>query len=105
MDRVARKFRVIEPLRANGNTDITVEEMETTVADFYQKMLAEQDVPPELPLDTDLADIFKISRRRKKGVRPAADLLRENHKAIVDKVNYWTGVSRPLIKKLLENIQ
>ena len=105
MDRVARKFRAIEPLRANGHTDITVEEMETTVADFYQKMLAEQDAPPELPLDTDLADIFKISRRRKKGVRPAADLLRENHKAIVDKVNYWTGVSRPLIKKLLENIQ
>ena len=105
MDRVARKFRAIEPLRADGHTDITVEEMETTVADFYQKMLAEQDAPPELPLDTDLADIFKISRRRKKGVRPAADLLRENHKAIVDKVNYWTGVSRPLIKKLLENIQ
>ena len=105
LDRVARKFRAIEPLRANGHTDITVEEMETTVADFYHKMLAEQDAPPELPLDTDLADIFKVSRRRKKGVRPAAELLRENHKAIVDQVNYWTGVSRPLIKKLLGNIE
>jgi hypothetical protein len=47
-------------------------------------------------------DIFKVSKRRRKGIRPAADLLRENRKAIIDKVAYWTGVSRPTVKDLVE---
>ena len=47
--------------------------------------------------------IFK-ARRRKKGVRPAADLLRENRETIIDKVTYWTGVQRPLVKALVEAI-
>jgi hypothetical protein len=38
-------------------------------------------------------------------VRPAVDLLRENRKILVDKVNYWTGVQRPLVKKLVEAIE
>jgi hypothetical protein len=104
VDKMAKKFRDVEPLRPQGATDVTVEEMETTVADFYSKALEEQQARMELPLDTDLADIFKVSRRRRKGVRPAADLLRENRKAIVDKVAYWTGVQRPVVKKLVESI-
>ena len=43
--------------------------------------------------------MFKSSKRRRKNVRPAADLIRENRKVLVDKVNYWTGVQRPLVKK------
>jgi Putative zinc-binding metallo-peptidase len=104
VDRMARKFRDAEPLRSRGATDLTVEEMETTVAEFYNKTLEQQLATVELPLDTDLADIFKVSRRRRKGVRPAADLVRENRKAIVDKVAYWTGVQRPIVKKLVESI-
>jgi Putative zinc-binding metallo-peptidase len=104
VDRMARRFRDTEPLRPQGATDVTVEEMETTVADFYQKKLEEQQSSGDLALDTDLADIFKVSRRRKSGVRPAAELLKENRKAIVDKVAYWTGVQRPVVKKLIESI-
>jgi hypothetical protein len=37
-------------------------------------------------------------------VRAAAELLRENRKTIVDKVAYWTGVPRPLIKELVEAV-
>ena len=85
IDRVARKVRDTAPMRARGATDITVDEMETTLGDFYDQRAVEQS-PVELPLDTDLVDIFKVSKRRRKGVRPAADLLRENRKAIVDKV-------------------
>jgi Putative zinc-binding metallo-peptidase len=99
VDRMARKFGDVEPLRPLGRTDITVEQMETTVADFYQKALA------QLPLETDLVDIFDASKRRKKGIRPAADLLRENRQTIVDKVTYWTGVQRPLVKALVEAIE
>jgi hypothetical protein len=103
-DRMARKFGDVEPIRPQGSTDLTVEEMETTVEDFYRKALEAQQSTVELALDTDLADIFKVSRRRKKGVRPAADLVNENRKAIVDKVAYWTGVQRPVVKKLVESI-
>ena len=103
VDRMARKLRETEPLRARGETDVTVDEMETTVADFYEHASQKRLAPGELALDTDLADIF-ISRRRKKRVRPAADLVKENRKTIVDKVAYWTGVPRPLVKELVESI-
>jgi len=61
-------------------------------------------LPGELALDTDLVYIFNVSKRKRKGVRPAADLLKENRKVLTDKVAYWTGVQRPLIKNLVESI-
>jgi hypothetical protein len=105
VDRMARKFRDVEPVRPQGHADLTVEEMETTVADFYQKLAEEEPSPEALALDTDLVDIFKVSRRRKRGVRPASDLVGENRKTIVDKVAYWTGIQRPLVNKLVESIR
>ena len=92
-------------LLTRGDTDITVDEMDVTVGEFYQRALDQQLTPGELPLDTDLRDIFNVSRRRRKNVRAAVDLLRENRKVLVDKVNYWTGVQRPLVKKLVETIE
>ncbi len=79
--------------------------MNVTVGEFYQRALDQQISPGELPLDTDLRDIFNVSKRRKNNVRPAVDLLRENRKTLVDKVNYWTGVQRPLVKMLIEAIE
>jgi len=38
-------------------------------------------------------------------VRPAAELLHQHRKAIVDKVTYWSGAQRPLVKSLLETIE
>ena len=105
VDRMARRFRDVDPIRPQGRTDITVEEMETTVADFYKQALEQQTQSVELALDSDLVDIFRVSRRRKKGIRPAADLLRENKKTLIDKVTYWTGVQRPLVKRLAESIE
>jgi len=105
VDRMAKKFRDVEPVRPQGHADLTVEEMETTVADFYQKLAEEEPSPEALALDTDLVDIFKVSRRRKRGIRPASDLVGENRKAIVDKIAYWTGVQRPLVNKLVESIR
>ena len=104
VNRMARKFGDADPVRPQGATDITVEEMETTLEDFYQKALEERQLTDELALDTDLVDVFKVSRRRRKGVRPAVDLLRENRKTIVDKVAYWTGVQRPVVKQLVESV-
>jgi len=104
MNRVAKQLRNADPIRARGRKDITVDEMETTVEDFYQAVLTSQPSPGDLALDTDLQDIFKTGKR-KQGVRPAADLLRENRKPLVDKLAYWTGVQRPLARKLIESIE
>ena len=92
-------------MRPQGATDITVEEMESTVAEFYERALSEEPSPGDLALDTDLEDIFNVSPRKRKGVRPAAELLRENRQSLVQKLTYWTGVQRPLVKKLVESIE
>jgi hypothetical protein len=104
MERIGRKLRDVEPSHSTGDADITVEQMEDTVEQFYERHASNGDEIDQLLLDNDLKDIFDVSRRKRKGVRPAADLLREHRKIITDKVTYWTGVPRPLIKHLVETI-
>jgi len=104
MDRIARELSEVDPVRRRGRTDITVDEMESTVADFYRQTTEE--IPlVDLAHDTDLADIFNVPKRQKNGARPAADFLREHRKTIADKIAYWTGMHRPIIKRLLESIE
>jgi hypothetical protein len=105
MERIGKKFGEMEPFRPQGHTDITVEQMEDTVEQFYENHTVDSRDADELLLDTDLKDIFNVSSRKRKGVRPAVDFLRENRKVITDKLTYWTGVQRPLIKNLLEAIE
>lgn len=105
VDREAKRLGNVDPVRPQGHTDITVEEMETTVAEFYESALQQQPSPGDLALDTDLEDIFNVSRRKRKGVRPATELLRENRKYLIDKLTYWSGAQRPLIRKLIESIE
>jgi len=103
MNRIAKELGNAEPVRRRGRTDITVDEMETTVAEFYQQV--NDGIPLEdLALDTDLCDIFDASKRRKTA-KPAHEFLHAQRKAVVDKVAYWTGAQRPLIKKLIEVIE
>ena len=78
--------------------------MESTVGEFYRLSLPEEVPVQELALDTDLADIFNVSRKRRKDVRPAVDMLGQHRKAIIDKVAYWSGVQRPIVKRLVEAI-
>ena len=107
VDRMVRLFGDVEPVRASGETDVTVEEMHVTLEDFYKGTTADEShAIADLALDTDLTDIFlKPSPRRRNGIRPAADLLAHRRKEIVDKVTYWTGVRRPLVKRLVESIE
>ncbi len=105
MERIGKKFGDVEPLRPQGDADITVEDMDDTVEQFYASHNEDTRAADELLLDTDLQDIFNVSPRKRKGVRPAADFLRDNRKVITDKLTYWTGVRRPLIKKLVDAIE
>ena len=76
----------------------------STVGDFYRLTMPEEIPLHELALDTDLADIFNASPKRRKGVRAAHEMLREHRKPIIDKVAYWSGVQRPIVKRLVEAI-
>jgi hypothetical protein len=107
VDRIGRRWGHHEPLRPMGETDVTVEEMEVTLEDFYKATTPdESQAIADLALDTDLTDIFvKAGSRRRRGIRPAAEVLAERRKEITDKVTYWTGVRRPLVKKLVESIE
>ena len=71
IDRLAREVSDMPPPHVTGQTDVTVDEMEQTVEQFYR-----DDQPDEsamiagLALDTDLTDIFlDPSRRRDDGRR------------------------------------
>lgn len=104
LDRLARKLGKIDPPRRRGDTDITVDEMEMTVGDFYHQNAREEVAVTELAPETDLRDIFPVSKRKKQA-RPAAEFLREHRKSVIDKVAHWTGAQRPLIKALVETIE
>ncbi|HVO81157.1 MAG TPA: putative zinc-binding metallopeptidase [Terriglobales bacterium] len=104
VDRISRELSQTDPLRPRGRMDVTVDEMESTVAEFYRQASAQATPMADLALDSDLADIFNVSKRRKTS-RPARDFLQEHRKAVVDKIAYWSGVQRPLIKQLLDAIE
>jgi ketosteroid isomerase-like protein len=102
MDRLARELSNVDPVRKKGHTDVTVDEMEMTVGELYRP--AAEDVPIiDMATDTDLKDIFNA--KRSKRARPAQEFLHQHRKAVVDKIAYWTGVQRPLVKKLVEGIE
>jgi hypothetical protein len=103
MDRIARELGNVEPIRRRGHTDLTVDEMEMTVGELYRR--DGHEIPlGDLALDADLQDIFDVSKRRKTA-KAAQQFLHEHRKTVVDKVTYWTGAQRPLIKKLIESIE
>jgi hypothetical protein len=104
LDRLARKLGKVDPARRRGITDVTVAEMETTVAEFYQRNGREEVAVTELTPDTDLRDLFPVSKRKKSAVA-ASEFLRQHRKPLVDKVAQWTGAQRPLIKTLIDSIE
>src|SRR3984957_4114152 len=67
MDRIARELGGIDPLRRRGHPDITVDEMESTLAEFYQHSTQEISLA-DLALDADLASIFSASKRCKTAI-------------------------------------
>ena len=104
LDRLARKLRKSEPMRRRGIADITVDDMEITVAEFYHRNGREEVPVTELTPDTDLRDLFPVSKRKKTALA-ASEFLRQHRKPLIDKVAQWTGAQRPLIKSLVDNLE
>jgi hypothetical protein len=103
VDRIVNDLAHTEPKKPHGETDITVDEMHQTVEEFYREVSVDESAMIEgLALDTDLSDIFDSAGEN---ARPAAELLGEHRRTIVDKVNYWTGVRRTLVRALVLEIE
>ena len=104
IDRFVRKCGDTEPIVGEGDTDITVEEMELTVEEFYRQVLEQNKAAVDLAMDGDLRDMFVPRNPRRKNLRPAAEFMHEHRLVLTDKITYWTGVKRPVVRGLLETM-
>jgi hypothetical protein len=104
VDAVARRVRDQEPVIPDEILDITVEDMRLTVEQYYRRWARQNGAAVNVALENDLGDIFVPKGRRRKNVRPAADLVEEQRLALTDKITYWTGVKRPVVRALIERV-
>jgi hypothetical protein len=102
MDRIARQLGDADPLRKRGSPDITVNDMELTVGEFYRHEI-EQIPLLSANLDDDLAALFNA--KRKKSAEPAWEFLARHRKTLVDQIATWTAMQRPLVRKLMEGME
>jgi hypothetical protein len=92
----------VDPIVKTGDVDITPEDMGVTVQQFYEAAAQERQARIDIALDAHLGHIFLTRRRRES--RPAADIVRHYTRELVDKITYWTGVRRAIIRGLIENV-
>jgi hypothetical protein len=102
--RMARALGDIEPTTRLASTDITAEEMHMTVEEFFRAATPEP-APVDVTLENDLPDFFISKGRRKRDLRPAWELIRQHHTTLINKIEYWTGVHRSVVRALVENIE
>jgi hypothetical protein len=104
IDRIVRKCGDLDPVVGHGDTDLTVEQMELTVEEFYRQVLEQNKAAVDLAMDGDLRDMFVTRNPRRKNLRPAGDFMREHRLVLTDKITYWTGVRRPIVRSLVETM-
>jgi hypothetical protein len=102
VERIARVFGDVEPIVKTGEVDVTPEDISLTVEQFYHQAAQERQARIDIALDAHLGQIFLVRRRRES--RPAADIVRRYAPDLVDKITYWTGVRRPIVRGLVESI-
>ncbi|HET9325855.1 MAG TPA: putative zinc-binding metallopeptidase [Candidatus Eisenbacteria bacterium] len=104
VDGVVRRARDQEPVVSTGDFDITVEDMKVTVEKFYRRLARQNGTGANIALESDLSTLFLERGRRRKGIRPAWEMVEEHRKTLTDKITYWTGVPRPTVRGLVERI-
>jgi hypothetical protein len=102
VERVARAVADIEPIVKTGEVDITPDDIDETVEQFYEQAAQERQARIEIALDAHLGQVF-LGRRRKEA-KPAADIIRRHAGELVEKITYWTGVPRPIVKGLVDSV-
>ena len=91
-----------EPIVRTGEVDITVDDMRLTVEEFYERAEDERATRIDLAMDAHLSEIF-LTRKPREG-RPAAAIVTKYRRELIDKITYWTGVRRPVVRGLVEAI-
>jgi len=71
-----------------------------TVEEFFRSQRPEAP-PVDVALEHDLTDLFV---RRRKGLRPAAEFVQQHRAVLINKVEYWTGVRRSVVRALVDRI-
>jgi hypothetical protein len=104
VDRIAHTLGDTEPAVRLASTDITVEEMDMTVEEFFQTNQPAT-APVDVALENDLPDFFTRKGRRTSGLRPAAEMVREHRADLINKIEYWTGVHRTVVRGLVSAIE
>jgi len=102
--RVARAVGDAEPILRLASTDITVEEMHMTVEEFF-RATQPAPTPVEVALENDLPDFFLRKGRRGRTLRPAWEMVRQHRTDLINKIEYWTGVRRSVVRSLVESIE
>jgi len=102
--RVAREMGEKDPVVSQGRTDLTAAQMKLTVEQFYRKAARRNRAAVDVAMEGDLIDIFIRPGKRRAGLRPAAEMVGEHREALTDKIAYWTGVRRPIVRALVETI-
>jgi hypothetical protein len=105
VDRIVRELRERDPIVARGEVDLTVDDMNVTVEQFYQRTTRMNGAAAvNVPLESDLAGFFRPPGRRRKGIRPAWELIEEIRPLLTAKITYWTGVKRSVVRALIERM-
>ena len=104
INRIARRLGERDAVVGMGTFDLTVEEMDITLEEFYRQTEARGQQAADVAMVADLGDIFFQKGRRRKGIRPAAGIVEVHQQAFVEKIARWTGVSRPVVRALVESL-
>ena len=101
VDRTAHRVGDTEPVVRLASTDITVDEMNMTVEEFFRQQQPAPE-PIDVTLEHDLRDLFGPRRKREGS---AAEFLRQHRAVLLNKIEYWTGVRRPVVRALVERFE
>lgn len=100
VDRLAQEYGPKRPLVTDEYFDLPVEELDTTLVDWYDD--SDEDYKIVLPsiINEDLRNLFPPTSSS----QSAALFLNAYRKSLSQKINYWTGIDRQLIEKLTDEL-
>ncbi|HYQ96189.1 MAG TPA: putative zinc-binding metallopeptidase [Candidatus Eisenbacteria bacterium] len=104
VDRMARERAGREPLVQRGRPDITADQMSMTVGEYIDLSAARSRAVYQAELDHHLEDIFLHTGAAPRGSRVAWKIVEEHRVALTNTIATWTGVSRLVVRELVDSI-
>ena len=104
VERAIRRVAAQAPIVHKGAFDVTVDDMDVTLGEFYARGLDETRAAESIAIDADLEQIFFRQRRQRAALTPAADIIEQHRLALTDTVTHWTGVHRPIVRRLVQRM-